>query len=100
MAEVLYLSLVTASMPFTVTETRLFLPLREWLKQKSVWAGNLSSRGYCLGHWIAFCLVAIYQPRLFQSWWLLDYFLTALAIGWLAAIHWIVIFVLMEKTGK
>jgi hypothetical protein len=29
-------------------------------------------------------LVAIYRPRLFNAWWLLNYLLTALVIAWLA----------------
>jgi len=35
MKAVIYLSLVTASIPFTVAEMKLFLPLREWIKGKN-----------------------------------------------------------------
>ena len=94
------LSLVTASVSFTVSEARLFKPLREWIKNRSSLAGELVACGYCLGHWIAFGLVAIYRPRLFQSWWLLDYFLTALVIAWIAGIQWALMCWFMEKAGK
>jgi len=100
MEKVLYLSIVTASIAFTVSETKLFLPLREWIKRKNFYLGKLFSCGYCLGHWVAFALVAIYRPKLFDLWWLLDYFLAALVIAWLAAFQWIVLCWLMKKAGK
>jgi hypothetical protein len=100
MQEVIYLSFVTASITFTLTETKLFLPLREWVKGKSSFLGELLSCGYCFGHWVAFALVTIYQPKLFQLWWLLDYFLTALVIAWLSAFQAILMGWLMEKAKK
>jgi hypothetical protein len=101
MLESIYLSIVTASVSFTVTETRLFLPLREWIKRKSAFWGDLLSCGYCFCHWVAFALTAIYKPRLIDSQWsLLDYFLTALVIAWFGAFQWIILYWLMAKTGK
>jgi len=100
MEKVFYLSLVAASLSFTVTETKLFRPLREWAKGKNPFLGELLSCGYCFGHWIAFALVAIYQPRLFHSWWLLDYFCTAIVIAWLSAFMWALMCWQMEKVGK
>jgi len=100
MKEVIYLSFITASISFTVTETKVFMPLHEWVKRKNSFLGGLLSCGYCFGHWIAFALVAIYQPRLFKFWWLLDYFLTALVIAWLGAFQWILMCWLMDKAGK
>jgi hypothetical protein len=99
METVIYLSFVTASISFTVTETKLFKPLREWVKKKSVFLGDLLCCGYCFGHWVAFVLVAIYKPRLFEFWWLMDYFLTAIVIAWLSGIQWALMCWLMEKTG-
>jgi len=100
MKEVLLLSIVTASISFTVAETKLFAPLRLWIKGKSSFFGEFFICGYCLGHWIAFLLVALYKPRLFQLWWLLDYFLTALIIAWLSAFQWIILWLLFIKAGK
>lgn len=97
---VIYLSIVTASISFTVTETKIFQPLREWLNTKNNFLGDLFSCGYCFGHWITFALVAVYKPRLFQCWWLLDYFLTALVIAWLSGFQWALMCWLMDKTGK
>jgi hypothetical protein len=100
MIEVLYLSLVTASVSFTVTETKLFKPMREWVRIKSVWGGDLVSCGYCFGHWVALALVIIYQPQLFQCWYLLDLLLTALVVAWLAGFQWALLCLLMLKAQK
>ncbi len=100
MREVIFLSLVTASISFTVTETKSFQPLRGWLKKKGGFLGSLFACGYCFGHWVAFALVAAYRPKLFDYWWVLDYFVTALVIAWLGAFQWIVMCWLMEKVGK
>jgi hypothetical protein len=93
------LSVVTASISYTLAETKLFKPLREWALKKGRW-GELLSCGYCLGHWVAFALVAVYQPKLFDVWWPLDYFLTALVIAWLSGFQWVVMCILMGKAGK
>jgi len=94
------LSLVNASISFTVSEMKIFRPLREWVKCRNHFLGELLFCGYCVGHWTAFALVAIYRPRLFELWWPLDYFLSALVIAWLSAFQWIVLCWLMQKTGK
>jgi hypothetical protein len=83
-----------------VTETKLFAPMRERVKGKSGFFGELVSCGYCLGHWMAFVMVLIYRPRLLEGWWLLDYFLTALVIAWLAGFQWAIMCRLMERAGK
>lgn len=94
------MSFVTASISFAVTETKTFIPVREWVKMRNSFLGELLSCGYCFGHWVAFALVAIYQIKLFESWWPLDYCLTGLAIAWLSAFQWIVMCWFIEKTGK
>lgn len=88
MGQVVWLSLVTASVAFTLCETTVFAGLRDWLKGRSVLLGKLAGCGYCLGHWVAFGLVAIYRPRHFGGWRFLDYLLTAVVIAWLAAFQW------------
>jgi hypothetical protein len=99
MENVLFLSLVTASISFSVTETKLFKPLREWVKEKSEFLGALLSCGYCFGHWVAFALTAPYRQKLFDLWWMLDYFLTAIVIAWIASFQWAAMCWLMEKAG-
>ncbi|MEN8128334.1 MAG: hypothetical protein ABFR90_11110 [Planctomycetota bacterium] len=53
MESMMYFSLVTASISFTVTEDKLFKPVRE---RSHVWnsiSGELFSRGYCLVKWFS-----------------------------------------------
>ena len=78
----------------------MFMPVREWVKRKNSLLGELISCGYCFGYWVAFVLVAICQPKLFEQWWLLDYFITALVIAWLSAFQWSLMCWLMEKAEK
>jgi len=100
MEQVLWLSLATASVAFTISETAMFAGIREWLQGRYTWLGKLASCGYCISHWIALGLVAFYRPRLFEAWWLVDYFLTALVIAWLAAFQWAALCWLLDKAGK
>jgi hypothetical protein len=97
---VLLLSLANASISFTMAETKVFRAFREWVKERNKWFGDLLHCGYCLGHWSAFVLTAIYKPRLFQAWWPVDYFLTALVVAWLSAFQWGLLCLLFQKTGK
>jgi hypothetical protein len=99
MEKVIYLSLAADSISFTVSESKLFLPLREWVKKRIPRLGEFLSCGYCLGHWVSFGLVAVYRPKLFESWWLLDYSLTALVIAWLSGVQWVVMCWLMDKAN-
>lgn len=97
---VVLLSFVTASISYTVSETRLFKPLREAVTGKSPFFGELLSCGYCLGHWITFILIILYPVRLFSSWMVLDYLLTILVVAWLSGFQWVLMCCLMEKAGK
>ena len=94
------LSIATGSMAFTLSEASIFAGLRARMNQWSKWLGKLLSCGYCISHWVAFPLVAIYRPRLFLAWWPLDYFLTALTIAWAAAFQWVALVRLMQRAGK
>lgn len=100
MDQIILLSVITADISFTLTETKLFLPFRTWMSKGGKSLEKLVNCGYCTGHWIAFILMGLYKPRLFNSYAFLDYFLTALAIAWIAAFQWIVLCWLMDKVGK
>jgi|UniRef100_UPI0040573A56 hypothetical protein len=100
MQTAIYLSFITASISFTVTETKLFKRLREWVKERNAFFGELLHCGYCFGHWVAFALVAIYQPKVVAAWPPLDYFLTALLIAWFSGIQWVLMCWVMAKAGK
>jgi uncharacterized protein DUF1360 len=58
---------LAASVAFAMTETTALAGLRDWAKGRSAWLGKLASCGYCQGHWIAFGLLVIYRPRIFEA---------------------------------
>lgn len=96
----LLLAVATAAISFTICEMKGFAGFRTWVAARNKCLGELFSCAYCLGHWIAFGLVAIYRPRLFDAWWPLDYCLTALVIAWVSALQWVVMCWLMDRAGK
>jgi hypothetical protein len=101
MLKVVYLSFVTACISFTITETKLFEAFRNLLNEKNNFLSKLFNCGYCLGHWVAFVLVAIYRPKLVSSFFSpMDCFFTALVIAWLSGFQWIFLCYLMRITEK
>jgi hypothetical protein len=100
MEKILWLSVATASISFTLSETQLFLPFREWLFRQSKFLGKLINCGYCTGHWIALVVAAIYKPSIFDSFWMLDFLLCVVIIAWLAGIQWAFMCWLMKVSGK
>ena len=100
MEYIIYMSLAVASIAFTISETKLFEPVRKWFDKKSKFIYSLLSCGYCLGYWLSFILTAIYNPKIFNLYWPIDYFLTAIVIAWLAGFQWILMCWLMKKSGK
>lgn len=97
---VVILSLAVASISFLVTETKLLLPLREWVKRKNRFLGELLSCGYCFGHWVALAGVGLYRPRLLDAWGPVDFILTVFILAWLAGFQWALMCLVMEKAGK
>ncbi len=100
MLELILISMVTASISFTVTESKLFESFRNFVKRKNNFLGELVSCGYCLGHWIAFGIVIMYNFNIFNNGLFIDYFFTGLIIAWLSAIQWLLMYMLMERVGK
>lgn len=98
--KLILLSMVTASISFTISESYLFSSIREYIKDRNEILGHLFSCGYCLSHWVAFILVAIYQYKIFNGFFIIDYFLTALIISWISAFQWAALCLFMEKLNK
>lgn len=73
---VVILAASIASVSFTVARTKITAPLRQRVKRKSDWLGNLFGCPYCVSHWLTFAAVAIYRPRLLNFWWVTDYLVT------------------------
>lgn len=80
------MALVVGSIAVTITRSKIFAGVREWIAEKtaaqmvkndgvySVFGGNIGLRfwkflhgvftcPYCMGHWLSFALIAWYQPR-------------------------------------
>lgn len=97
----IWFSLVVASVSFTVTEAYIFKWLRDMAAKKSHFAGKLLSCGYCFSHYVAFFLVIAYDLRFFWSdCFVLDYFLSALALSWTGSLWWILMNILMNAAEK
>lgn len=61
------LSLAAASISFTITQTELFLPLRNVANKIGHMTGYLFHCFYCMSHWVVFAGVLIYRPILINS---------------------------------
>jgi len=99
--KLILLSIVCASISFTITESFIFSSFRNWINNKNYYLGKLFSCGYCLSHWVALVLVSIYSFRILTSNIILvDYFFTILIISWLSSCQWIIMCYFMNLTNK
>jgi hypothetical protein len=94
------LSAITASIAYTLSETKLFEPLRAAVARRSTWLGKLVACGYCAGHWVAFALCAVYQPRVLRGAGWLDLVLTAFLVAWIAGAQWAAMAWLVGRAGR
>lgn len=63
-----WLALACASISFTLTKTPIFEWLRAWLlKRRWLMLHELWQCPYCMGHWVAFGLLAAFWPYEFTS---------------------------------
>ncbi len=60
--QLLVLSLAAAAISVTLAKSKLFEPLREKIKERNEWLGELVNCPYCTSHWVSIGLVIIYQP--------------------------------------
>lgn len=97
---IILLSMVTASIAFTLSETRAFEWMRHWLVRHCWRLAELVRCGYCLAQWIGFLMTGMFRPRLFHCWAPLDYVFTALVIAWLASWQWAAMCWLLRQAGK
>lgn len=86
----------------TVTMSSLFEAFREYLKRKSKLLGTLVTCPYCCSHWVAFGLVAYFQPRPVQTPILVaDLLLSAFAVVALTPLFtWVIYKVYKEAKPK
>jgi len=62
------LASATSAISITITKGGVFSKQRQWIKGRNSWLGKLVSCPYCLSHWVAAALVAIYQPTPLSAW--------------------------------
>lgn len=98
--QLLIFSIITASISFTISESKLFANFRDDMYDRSRRLGELFSCGYCLGFWVSFFLIALYPFKIINGFFYFDYFLTALAIAWLSAFQWIIMCWIMDQLNK
>jgi hypothetical protein len=61
--KLLLLSIPCGSISMAVSKSKIFQPFRRWVKSKSEFLWGGLSCPYCMSHWIAILLTAIYFPR-------------------------------------
>lgn len=74
------IALACSGIAMSFTQGSMFDGLRAWIMRKNKLLGDLARCFFCLGHWIAFAGVAIYQPRPLRSHLLPDLIVSAFAI--------------------
>lgn len=59
------LSMCVSTVSFTITKSKFFSPLRNWVNKRNERLGSLLSCSYCMSHWAATFVVVllyIYSP--------------------------------------
>lgn len=59
------LSMCVSTVSFTITKSKFFSFLRNWVNKRNEKLGSLVSCSYCMSHWVAACYVVllyIYSP--------------------------------------
>ncbi len=92
-------SLAVATVSLTMTRAVITKPLREWIKSKSKWLGELFSCPYCFSHWVSFGAVLVVRPTLTATWYPVDLLISALAITALASMLCGLIFTAINATA-
>ena len=100
LTQLMLLSSVTAMISFTITETVVFEPSREWIELKSKFFGKLFKCGFCFGVWMALSVEVEFRLQLFDTYPILNYLMTAFVIAWWGAFQWVTMCCLLKFAGK
>lgn len=101
MEDAFLISIAVASASTIIADATIFGRFRRWVKSWSDFFGKLVCCGWCLSIWVSFAVVALYEITLYWSdYFFLDYFLTSLAVSWMASFQWIIFSVLLKISGK
>ena len=83
---VLMLSLAVSSVSVTLTKSGIFRNLRFYVASHSNLLGQLFRCNYCMSHWLSFCAVISYSPRVTHGFILFDYAVSSFIMVTLAAV--------------
>lgn len=61
------IAVAVSSISITITQTELFVPVQNIANKCGYMIGYLFKCFYCMKHWVAIAGVAIYQPRIIMS---------------------------------
>ena len=94
-----WMALACASVSYTLTKTPMFLWVAKRFQHKpSGWMFQLWTCPYCMGHWVAFAMVAAVQPKPFAGGWV-DLPLAAFAVVTLS-MFFVQLIILMGEVFK
>ena len=62
--EILFIALAGSTISMTLTKAMIFKPLRDKIKSKSDFFGDLFTCPYCMSHWVNLLLLELTQPSL------------------------------------
>jgi len=96
---IIYLSMVSACISFTVSEAKIFSFLREYAKKRSRFISDLLHCGYCSGFYCSAVLELVFQKDLF-NFPIIGHIATWLIISWLSGIQWILMCYMFKKLEK
>lgn len=84
---VLLLAIAVAAVSVTTSKAKVFAGVRQRIRNRSEWFGELAQCPYCTSHWLSFLATAVYQPRVVNCGYLLpDLLVSAFAMVTLAAL--------------
>jgi Protein of unknown function (DUF1360) len=77
--QTLEIGITTGVISLTLAKSKLFSPMRNWIRYRSPWWGELVSCPYCASHWVGGLLVATQGPGSPARWLIVS--AMAIAVG-------------------
>ena len=99
MQGIIWLSIASAAISYTVADALIILPFRKWIEKKSDFLGHLFCCGYCMSFWVSFILEGIFQPNLFGIP-IIGHILTSFCIAFLSGLWWVAMVILIKIADK
>lgn len=94
--QLIELGVASGMISFIISEAKLFLPFREYLKPRSKFFYGLFSCGLCLGVWMTLIISLVFFHHFSFELFIIRWF----DLAYLSAIFWIVLCLLIDKAGK